>query len=474
MENKQNPQYPILVVDDNEVNLRIVDLHLRKAGIDNIITCDDSRQAMDMFAGYPIEIALIDLDMPHVSGHELLGMINKQFPDIPVIIVTGSVEIETVVQCVRSGAHDYVIKPVDPHLLITSVNRALDLRKLKRENDMLRQHIMSDPLEHPEVFSTILTQNKKMLNIFKYIESVSPTSHPVLITGETGVGKEKIAHTIHELSDRRGSLVTVNIAGLDDNMFSDTLFGHVKGAFTGADRTRLGMIERASRGTIFLDEIGDLHMTSQVKLLRLLQEGEYLPLGQDEPHKTDARIIAATNKDLWKLQEDGTFREDLNYRLRFHHIHIPPLRQRMEDLPLLVDYFLGQVAQEQKKKKPTPPKELFTLLETYTFPGNIRELQTMIVDAVSRHKSKMLSLDAFKSYILPKSGNNTFMAKFDIKNSDVLTFHETLPSIKHATQLLVAEAMKRAGNNQSIAARMIGISQPALNKRLKSNTLQNK
>ncbi|MDH3567306.1 MAG: sigma 54-interacting transcriptional regulator, partial [Desulfobacteraceae bacterium] len=249
-------------------------------------------------------------------------------------------------------------------------------------------------LENPQAFSEIITHNQRMLLVFKYVESIAPSSQPILITGETGVGKELIARSIHTLSKLKGRFVAVNVAGLDDNVFSDTLFGHIKGAFTGAEQDRRGLIERAVGGTLFLDEIGDLNPVSQIKLLRLLQEGEYLPLGQDEAEQTNVRIVASTNENLWSLQRKDKFRKDLNFRLRTHHIHMPHLRERMDDIPLLVRHFLEKSADALKKKVPTPPKELYELLATYSFPGNVRELESMIHDAVSIHSAKILSLDS--------------------------------------------------------------------------------
>ena len=322
-------------------------------------------------------------------------------------------------------------------------------------------------MERPEVSARIITKDKKMLAIFQYIESVARTSQPILITGETGVGKDLIARTIHIKSNLKGYFVAVNIAGLDDNMFSDTLFGHIKGAFTGAGQSRGGQIEKARGGTLFLDEIGDLTRASQVKLLRLLQEGEYLPLGQDELKKANVRIVAATNEDLWLLQRAGKFRKDLNFRLRAHHINIPPLRERKDDIPLLVDFFLTEAANALNKKKPTPPKELFALLGAYSFPGNVRELQTMIFDAVSRHKTKILSLETFKFYIAQEQENGIIPISSNPEDASLFTFFKMLPSIKKASQMLVEEAMRRAKGNQSVASRMLGISQQALSKRLK-------
>jgi DNA-binding NtrC family response regulator len=325
---------------------------------------------------------------------------------------------------------------------------------------------ISKTLKRPEAFAEIITSNTQMFSIFQYLESVAQTLEPILITGETGVGKELIARCIHKLSGVKGNLVIVNVAGLDDNVFSDTLFGHVRGAFTGADQTRRGLVEQSSGGTLFLDEIGDLSHASQVKLLRLIQEGEYLPLGQDEPSYTDARIVTATNEDLWGLQRAGKFRKDLNFRLRTHHVHIPPLSERMDDIELLVEHFLAEAANALNMKKPTPPKELFTLLGTYSFPGNIRELRAMIFEAVSRHTSRILSLDVFKAHIAREKENRaTKEPKID--EASPFKYLKELPSIKRATLMLVAEAVRRANGNQSIAAKMLGISQPALSKRLK-------
>lgn len=321
------------------------------------------------------------------------------------------------------------------------------------------------------LFEKIVTKNKKLLSIFHYIESIARTSQPVLITGETGVGKELIAKSIHPLSGRKGRFLTVNVAGLDDSVFSDTLFGHAKGAFTGADHVRHGLIEHSEGGTLFLDEIGDLSTLSQVKLLRLIQEGEYMPLGIDEIKKTDVRIVLATNRDLWSLQRAGKFRKDLNFRIRTHHINIPPLREHMDDIPLLVNYFLDKTARMLDKKMPNPPVELFKLLQSYSFPGNVRELQTMIFDAVSINDTKTLSLEFFKTRIKEALINNKGEWKNNKDETPPVLFSEKLPTIKQATELLVEEAMKRANYNQSAAAKILGVSQQALSKRIKKQRL---
>jgi DNA-binding NtrC family response regulator len=324
MNTRPIPPQPILIVDDEAAILLSIDTVLQMAGLNNVMTCQDSRQVMTILASRPVEAMLLDLNMPHTDGRELLGQINQAFPEIPVIIVTGAVEIETAVQCMKSGAFDYVVKPVEDERLVSAVHRALAFRELKRENMALKQHILSDALERPEAFAGIVTRNKKMLAIFQYIESIAQTSQPVLIRGETGVGKELIARVLHELSGLKGQFVAVNVAGLDDSVFSDTLFGHAKGAFTGAESERQGLIQRASGGTLFLDEIGDLSPASQVKLLRLLQENEFFPLGRDDTKRADSRIVASTNADLWELQKSGKFRKDLNFRLGTHRIYVPP------------------------------------------------------------------------------------------------------------------------------------------------------
>jgi DNA-binding NtrC family response regulator len=328
--------------------------------------------------------------------------------------------------------------------------------------------VLSDKLEHPEVFSEMVTCSARMRSIFQYVEAIAASPRPLLITGETGVGKELVARAVHRLSRRKGAFVPVNVAGLDDNVFADTLFGHKKGAFTGAEQARGGLLEQAAGGTLFLDEIGDLSHASQVKLLRLLQDGEYFPLGSDLAKRSDARIVVATNQDLNTLQTSGRFRKDLYYRLCDHHLHIPPLRERMEDLPLLLNHFLEKASTTLVKSRPTPPEELLTLLSTYHFPGNIREMESMVFDSVSSHRSGKLSMDIFKSHIFQKPPAPNKEQPQQVQREGVsVTFSERLPTLKELEQNLVEEAMRRAGGNQSIAALSLGITRQALNKRLR-------
>jgi transcriptional regulator with PAS, ATPase and Fis domain len=322
-------------------------------------------------------------------------------------------------------------------------------------------------MERPDAFEEIVTDNKEMLSLFQYTESIATSSEPILITGETGVGKELMVKALYRLSGLRGRFVAINLAGLDDTVFSDTLFGHVRGAFTGAERDRQGLIEQAAGGLLFLDEIGDIGHPSQVKLLRLIEEREYLPMGRDEPKKTDARIVSVTNADLWALQRTGKFRKDLNFRIRTHHIHIPPLRERLDDLPILLEYFAARAAASLNKEKPSYTEELIALLGSYPFPGNVRELKSMIFDAVSRQTTEMFQPEVFRSYLDRTATTGTIQSETEPRQTDTIQFPEKLPTIKEAARLLVAEAMKRANNNRKKAAELLGISRQALSKRLK-------
>lgn len=338
---------------------------------------------------------------------------------------------------------------------------------LERENTRLKKQLRFKELENPAAFANLITANDQMHIIFRIVESIAKTNQPVLIYGETGVGKELMAKAIHEVSGREGEFVPVNVAGLDDEMFSDTLFGHTRGAFTGAMKERRGLVESAANGTLFLDEIGDLGKNSQVKLLRLLQEREFYPLGADAPKRTNARIVVATNQDLNELIHSGDFRQDLFYRLQTHKVDIPPLRERKEDIPLLADHFLERAAEQLDKQIPTPPPQLYTLLSNYHFPGNIRELEAMMFDAVSKHQAKVLSLEVFHQRIEQERGplNNTATPR---RKSLGVSFGDTLPTLKEATESLIEEALRRTANNQSMAARMLGISQQALNRRVRN------
>jgi len=463
------PEFPIMLVDDEEQALDSFEIALRSANMNHFIRCQDSRDVIATLSSRKIDVMLLDLRMPHVSGEELLPVINCDFPEIPVIIITGANDVETAVKCMKHGAFDYMVKPVEKSRLVGGVRRAVELLELQRENRLLRAHVLSDKLAHPDAFSEIVTNSANMRSIFQYIEAISKSPRPVLVTGETGVGKELVAKAVHALSNCEGVFMAVNVAGLDDHVFADTLFGHKKGAYTGAEQSRSGLVEQSSGGTLFLDEIGDLSASSQVKLLRLFQDGDFFPLGSDVAKKSNARIIVATNQDLDEMKSSGKFRKDLYYRLCDHHIHVPPLRERLEDLNILVEHFLEKASKMLDKKKPTPPVELSTLLSTYHFPGNIRELESMVFNSVSSHKSGKLSMESFKSHIYQKHPLFETESKQLLKEEKgLISFSEKLPTLKQVEQLLIDEAMKRSDGNQSIAALSLGITRQALNRRLRS------
>ena len=469
MTNTLYPSFKILMVDDEEVFLRSLSFSLeRYAGIDNIKQCTDSRMVMDELATGQFAVVLLDLNMPHLSGEALLEKIVECHPHIAVIIISGIGQIERAVQCIKSGAYDYYVKTDEPERLIGGIKRVVRFQELNIENQAMRQYMLENTSPDQDAFSHIVTNDARMRSIFQYILSVSRSKQPILITGESGVGKELIAKAIHDSSGRGGELVCVNVAGLDDHLFADTLFGHKRGAFTGADSQRAGMIEQAGAGTLFLDEIGDLNIASQVKLLRLLQEGEYYPIGSDKPKRIQARIIAATHQDLNKKQRAGDFRNDLYYRLKVHHVDIPPLRQRKGDVALLLDFFLEAAAKELGKVKPNVPRELAVLLGNYSFPGNIRELRAMAYDALSVHQSRTLSMSVFKQAM---DGLESALPDASLINGEreIFISDQPLPTLKEISTLLIKESMKRAHGNQSTAARLLGISQPALSKRLKKS-----
>jgi DNA-binding NtrC family response regulator len=458
---------PVLLVDDEQHILLSYSVILRTAGINNILTVKDSLKVMPLLSKQDIGAVVLDLTMPHKSGDELLAEINLEFPNIPVIIMTAIDEVEKAVACIKSGALDYLVKPVEENNFVTAVKKALKLRDLQHDPETASPGDLEGLTGHASAFSSMLTKNRKMFSIFRYIEAIAGSLKPVLITGETGVGKELISRAIHEASRVNGSFVPVNTAGLDDTMFSDTLLGHKKGAFTGADKDREGMIVKASGGSLFLDEIGDLSELSQVKLLRLLEEHIFYPLGSDVQEQSDARIIASTNRDLKKRISEEKFREDLFYRLNVYHIHVPPLRERLEDIPLLLEHFLNDAAKTLKKKRPAFPPELITFLSNYSFPGNVRELKAMSYHAMAHHKKGILPINVFRSFI--KEQGLFSKSRFLPLPQDIDTIFKAkgkLPTIKEAEEFLISEAMKRADGNQGIAASLLGLTRHALNKRL--------
>jgi len=466
MQQQSGASLPVLLVDDEATVLLSSGMMLSSAGITDVVTIEDSRELMPLLESREAGVVVLDLFMPYVSGTQLLPKIVREHPELPVIVMTAAQEVETAVACMKEGAFDYLVKPVEENRFISSIKRALELRALRRQMGALKRSLLTGEVEHGEAFSRIVTTSRKMRSLFQYLESVAGSGEPVLIRGETGTGKELLAEAVHRLSGSSGDFVPVNVAGLDDTLFADTLFGHRKGAFSGADTVRDGMVAKAAAGTLFLDEIGDLSTASQVKLLRLLQERQYYPLGSDMAKLSDARIVCATHHDLKARMSGGSFRSDLYYRLSVHELDIPPLRERKEDIPALVAYFIEQAAESLQKKPPEPAPELLTLLANYHFPGNVRELRAMVFDALARHKSgSVLAAKSFRKTIKAQQAG-AMPEESRAGGADAGGGGERFPTLKEAQWLHIQEAMRRAGGNQGNAAALLGISRPALNRRL--------
>lgn len=457
----------VAIVDDEPDALYTYSVILKSNGIKDITCIQDAREVPVILKERSFSVILLDLSMPYISGFELLKYIVVEYPEIPVIVITAINEINSAVECIKAGAFDYLVKPVEKNRLITSIQKALEINRLKEEITGLKESLLLDDIEHKDAFSEIVTVNQKMKGIFKYVEVIARTDQPVLITGETGTGKELIARAVHRVSGKKGEFVAVNIAGLDDTMFSDTLFGHRKGAFTGAMSNREGLIARARGGTLFLDEIGDMSEASQIKLLRVIQENVYYPLGSDMAKNSDARIIVATNQDINEMVSSGKFRKDLFYRLKAHHVHLPPLRERKDDIPVLVDHFVKEASISLGKKLLKYPEELIVLLMNHLFPGNVRELKMMIYDAVTRCKSSILSLESFKDMIDVSNSIDKELKSEIVRFYIQMRFPDKLPTLKEMEQILIDEALRRAQGNQGLASSMLGITRQALNRRIR-------
>jgi len=464
----QDSEPHILIVDDDSLLAEYWKTLLEGYDYERVTVCIDSREVESLFEREDFDVVLLDLHLPYISGQSLLIKLHEEHPDIPIIIITAEEKVDTAVECMKAGAFDFMTKPILENRLIPIVQHALQIRELQKKVSILEKQTISWDLNHPEVFEGIISGSDVMYTIFGYLEAIATSPKAVLVTGESGTGKELIARAIHRLSRRSGKFVTVNVSGLDDAMFSDTLFGHTKGAFTGAESVRKGLIEQAAEGTLFLDEIGDLDVASQVKLLRLLQEEEFYPLGSDRPEKCRARIIAATNADLKVKQQEGTFRKDLYYRLMAHHIEIPPLRDRIEDIPLLVRHFIREAAMQLGKEEPKIPKDLMSVLAGYSFPGNIRELQAMIFDAVSRNETSLLPTGFFKDYFARQKTPSEPGGKG--KSSDFPRFTlDSFPTLQEIDDFYIREALRLCNDNQSTAARLLGISQSTLSRWKQNN-----
>lgn len=455
----------ILLVDDDAGFLESIRRMLIMNECPQVMMINDSRRVMDEVARGGISVVLLDWIMPHLSGAELLVQLVNNHPNIPVIIMTAVTDTETIVKCIRQGASDYITKPIDENRLLSCLHKAVQLSDYEERVLRLTSYLQGAPLARPELFTDIITCSPKMQSMLKTIESIAPSSSPILITGETGVGKELVARAIHRASNLSGQFIPVNVASLDDEIFSDTLFGHVKGAYTGASESREGLISKAAGGTLFFDEIGDLGRESQVKLLRVLQEQEYYSIGLDKVLKCNARIVTASNCNFDEKRAKGEFRDDLYFRISGYQVHVPSLRERPEDIPLLVRHYLEKEARELGKEPPAVSDSVMQALQEHPYTGNVRELINQIRQAFITSRSKGLGIEDFPGVAAVPHLNDNLRIIHD-KSYRLQGTFKTFPSLVEVERLVIGEALHIAEGSKSVAARMLGISRTTLNKKL--------
>lgn len=443
----------VLVVDDDPAHRTMLRTLLTGWGY-TIFEADDGSKAIERVHEQAFDLILMDVRMVKVSGLEALGEIKAFNPAIPVIIMTAYSSVETAVEALKSGAYDYLTKPLDFDELRLAMQRAMDHRQLREENLLLRQSLGN----HFDR-QNIIGRSPAMVRLLETVAQVAPSEATVLITGESGTGKEMIAGAIHFNSPRKdGPFVKLNCAAITETLLESELFGHEKGAFTGAYRRKEGRFRQAHGGSIFLDEISEMSLAMQVKLLRVLQEREITRVGGEEVIKVDVRLIAATNKDLLREIEAGRFREDLFYRLNVVTLHMPPIRERREDIPLLAKHFLEVFSQKNRKQiKGFTPQAMDRLLR-YEWPGNVRELMNAVERAVVLSNSEYLDEEALP-LILTETGEEGEKGSRELIAGDL-----PLEEVEKAT---ILKTLEMAGGNKSETARRLGITRRTLHKKLK-------
>lgn len=392
-------KFNILVIDD-EPNIRegLADA-LKMDGYD-VAVAEDGKKGLEYAATHDVDLIITDLRMPVMSGEEVLAKAVSDFPGVPVIVLTGHGSVETAVDAMRAGAYDFLTKPLNLDRLSLLVKRALRNREM-----VLQQRELEEELSGRKTFEHIIGKSPAMLKNFEILRKVAPTKASVLITGESGVGKELIANALHNLSPRKDApFIKVHCASLAESLLESELFGHEKGAFTGAVSRKRGRFELADGGSIFLDEIGEINPQVQIKILRVIQEKKFERVGGEETIDVDVRIIAATNRDLVKEVEEGRFREDLFYRLNVVSIHVPPLRERKDDIPMLVASFIKEFAKENQKPIEGIDPKARNILYAYDWPGNVRQLRNCIESAVVMAENHVITADDLPPGILPNHG----------------------------------------------------------------------
>jgi DNA-binding NtrC family response regulator len=443
----------ILVVDDEKYQREMLKGFLVKKGY-HALACSSAKEALDLVREEQIDIVLTDYQMPEITGQDLLEEVKKINPAILVIIFTAYGTVEKAVTAMKSGAYDYLTKPIDLSELLIILQKGTEYLHLVEENRELREM-----LSQRYSFKNIISVSGKMDEVLSLVSRVARTDTTVLIRGESGTGKELIAHAIHFNSARSTqSFIKVNCAALPENLLESELFGHEKGAFTGAIQRRIGRFEEANTGTIFLDEIGDLSLPLQAKLLRVLQEKEIQRVGGNASIQVDARVITATNKDLEKAIREGDFREDLYYRLNVVPILLPPLRERKDDIPMVIEFFLEKYNHKCKKQVKGATKEVFDLLLKYHYPGNVRELENIMERAIVLTRHEYITLADLPPNI-----------HANLSEDDLL--QETAPSLDDAVCALEKRLIEKALNTnsgvQTKAAEYLGISERVLRYKLK-------
>ncbi|MEF2143891.1 MAG: sigma 54-interacting transcriptional regulator [Desulfovibrionaceae bacterium] len=456
------PLRPVLMLDDDEGWLLSLKMALHLVGMDNVRTCSDSRKLMELVRREPPSVLVLDLCMPHVRGEVLLAEIVRDHPELPVIVLSGLGDLDIAVQCMKNGAYDYYSKTSERVKILSGIRRAVQFSEVRCENMRLKSVFLERGFDHPEAFAAITTQDRKMHALFGYAESVARTGLPVLISGESGTGKRLMARAVHRLSGRSGPFVPVDVARMDDAELCRILF--VQSGRSGGGVQREGLVRLASGGTLFLGGIDKIGPETQERLLQLLQQGPYEGMDSRGAEQSPVRLMASAQGCSEVLAGSGRIRKDLCYRLAGHDIPLPPLRQRVGDIPLLLDRFLGEAARSLGKTKPPVHEGLLARLAGYDFPGNVRELRAMAFEAMADYSAGWLSIRAFRSGRL-KPDTRTVVVRSEFSN--MLTSLKHLPRSREAQLYLAEEALRRTSGNQSAAAELLGISRQALSRQRK-------
>ena len=414
-----------------------------------VLLAADGREALETVNRGDIDLLITDMKMPRLSGEELLKSVTSQFPTVPVIILSGHGTIESAVQAMHDGAYDFLTKPVNLDRLSLLVKRALGSRELALQN-----RAMQEELERRSGFASIIGRSAEMRQVFEMVRQVAPSRSSVLITGESGSGKEMIAEALHYNSPRKDrSFIKLHCAALTESLLESELFGHEKGAFTGAIARKRGRFELAHLGTLFLDEIGEINQNVQIKLLRVLEEKRFERVGGEETIEVDVRLIAATNRDLKEAIAKGVFREDLYYRLNVVNIHVPPLRERKEDIPLLVAAFLKEFSQENGKLIDGIDPKARLALYNYSWPGNVRQLRNSIESAVVLSKTATITLEDLPPNIRGETGGDSLRLPLGTRLAEV-------------EKEVIRSTLAREGGNKSRTAEILGIGRKTLHRKI--------